>query len=106
VFGLGFGELIVIFVVALLVFGPKRLPELARTLGKSMNEFRRASNDLRRSIMEADTPASPAPPRGPADEVAAAALPAETPRASAPEASVSAEPAAPVRATTPDGSSH
>lgn len=102
-FGLGFGELIVIFVVALLVFGPKRLPELARTLGKSMNEFRRASNDLRRSIMEADTPAAPAPPRGPADEVAAAALPDEAPRASAPEASVAADP---VKAATPDGSSH
>lgn len=104
-FGLGFGELIVIFVVALLVFGPKRLPELARTLGKSMNEFRRASNDLRRSIMETDTPAAPTQPRGPADEVAAAALPAETPRAAAPEGSVAAEPSEPAPAT-PSGSSH
>jgi len=67
----------VIFVVALLVFGPNKLPELARNLGKSLAEFRRASNDLRRTIMEADTP-EPAskPPQGPADEVAAAALPA------------------------------
>jgi sec-independent protein translocase protein TatB len=67
----------VIFVVMLLVFGPHKLPELARNLGKSLAEFRRASNDLRRSIMEADTPAPPPrAPQGPADEVAAAALPA------------------------------
>jgi TatA/E family protein of Tat protein translocase len=75
VFNLGFTEMAVIFVVALLVFGPNKLPELARNLGKSLAEFRRASNDLRRTIMEADTPA-PRPPQGPADEVAAAALPA------------------------------
>ena len=74
-FGLGLQELVVIFVVALLVFGPKRLPEIARNLGKSLAEFRRASNDLRRSIMEPELP--PAAPRGPADEVAAAALPAQ-----------------------------
>lgn len=75
-FNLGFGEMALILVIALLVFGPNKLPELARNLGKSLGEFRRASNDLRRSIMEADQPpAPPAPPRGPADEVAAAALP-------------------------------
>lgn len=66
-----------IFVVALLVFGPNKLPELARGLGKSLAEFRRASNDLRRSILEADTPAPPPkPPQGPGDEAAAAVLPA------------------------------
>ena len=66
----------VIFVVALLVFGPHKLPELARSLGKSLAEFRRASNDLRRSIMEADAPTPPAKaPQGPADEVVAAPLP-------------------------------
>ncbi len=67
----------VIFVVALLVFGPHKLPELARNLGKSLAEFRRASNDLRRSILEADVPApTPKPPQGAADEVAAGAAPA------------------------------
>jgi TatA/E family protein of Tat protein translocase len=76
VFNLGFTEMAVIFVVALLVFGPHKLPELARSLGKSLAEFRRASNDLRRSIMEADaTPPPPQPPLGPADEVVAAPLP-------------------------------
>ena len=39
-----------ILVVALLVFGPKKLPELARMLGRGMGEFRRASNDLRQSL--------------------------------------------------------
>jgi TatA/E family protein of Tat protein translocase len=49
-FGIGGWEMVVICVIALLVFGPKRLPELARTLGKGLAEFRRASSDLRRSI--------------------------------------------------------
>ncbi len=43
-------ELVLILVVALLVLGPKRMPELARTLGKGLNEFRRASSDLRQSL--------------------------------------------------------
>jgi len=47
---IGFPELIVIFVVALLVFGPKRLPELGRSLGRGLSEFRRASSELRSSI--------------------------------------------------------
>ena len=46
----GFPEMIVIFVVALLVFGPKRLPELGRSLGRGLSEFRRASSDLKNSI--------------------------------------------------------
>lgn len=49
-FGIGIQEFGIIVVVALLVFGPKRLPELARTLGRGLGEFRRASNDLRQSL--------------------------------------------------------
>jgi Tat protein translocase TatB subunit len=45
-FGIGMPELLVILVVALVVLGPKRLPELARTLGKAMAEFRRHSTDV------------------------------------------------------------
>jgi TatA/E family protein of Tat protein translocase len=47
---LGFAELAFIFVLALLIFGPKKLPEIGRTLGKGMAEFRKATNDLKRSI--------------------------------------------------------
>jgi len=49
-FGIGPVELAVVLVVALLVMGPKKLPELARTVGRGLAEFRRASNDLRRSM--------------------------------------------------------
>ncbi|HEX6262105.1 MAG TPA: twin-arginine translocase TatA/TatE family subunit [Actinomycetota bacterium] len=44
---LGFGEIIVILLVALLVFGPRRLPEIGRTVGKSLREFRRATTNLK-----------------------------------------------------------
>lgn len=47
---LGIPELIFILVLALLVFGPKRLPEIGRTIGRGMSEFRKASNDLKRTI--------------------------------------------------------
>jgi TatA/E family protein of Tat protein translocase len=46
---LGTTELIVILLVALVVFGPRKLPDLARSLGKSMNEFKRASDDFKRT---------------------------------------------------------
>ena len=46
-------ELLVILVVALIVFGPTRLPELARSLGRAMGEFRRASTDLRETLRDA-----------------------------------------------------
>ncbi len=49
-FGIGPMELVLILVVALLVLGPKRMPQLARTLGRGLGEFRRASNDLRQSL--------------------------------------------------------
>ena len=49
---LGMPELIVIFVIALLVFGPRKLPELGRSLGKSLGEFKRASNELRNTLEE------------------------------------------------------
>lgn len=44
---LGYPEMVFIFVLALLLFGPKKLPELGRTLGKAMTEFRRASSELK-----------------------------------------------------------
>ena len=47
---LGFPELLFILVLALLIFGPKRLPEVGRTIGKGMAQFRRATTDLKRTI--------------------------------------------------------
>src|SRR4051812_33483672 len=47
---LGVPEMIVIFILALLLFGPKKLPELGRTIGKAMTEFRRASNELKQTF--------------------------------------------------------
>lgn len=44
---LGWQEMVVIFLVALVLFGPKKLPELGRTIGKAITEFRRASNELK-----------------------------------------------------------
>jgi sec-independent protein translocase protein TatA len=49
---LGFPELIVIFVIALIIFGPRKLPEIGRSLGKSLAEFKKASNDLRSTLEE------------------------------------------------------
>ncbi|MEE9256915.1 MAG: twin-arginine translocase TatA/TatE family subunit [bacterium] len=47
---IGITELIVIFVVALIVIGPKRLPDLAKTLGKTLRDFKRATSDFQESI--------------------------------------------------------
>jgi sec-independent protein translocase protein TatA len=49
---IGFGEIIILVLIGLIVFGPKRLPEIGRTVGKSMREFRRAAADLRAEIEE------------------------------------------------------
>jgi len=49
---IGIPELIFLFVLALLIFGPRKLPELGRSLGKAMTEFRRASADLRMTVEE------------------------------------------------------
>ncbi len=47
---IGWPEILTILVLALLVFGPRRLPELGRTLGRALSEFRRASSDLKRTL--------------------------------------------------------
>ena len=49
---IGMQELIIIFVIALIVFGPRKLPQLGKSLGKSIAEFKRASNELRNTLEE------------------------------------------------------
>jgi len=69
-FDIGLQELILIFVIALLVFGPKNLPQLGRSLGRAMREFRRASDEFRSTIEtnlhinEPDPVHEPAPVQG------------------------------------------
>ena len=71
---IGMPELIIIFVIALIIFGPRKLPELGRSLGKSLAEFKRASNELKSTLEEEirieeqqrDAKATPAPTAVPA----------------------------------------
>ena len=81
-FGIGFQEMLIILVVVLIFFGPKRLPDLAKSLGKGIAEFKKASEEVRKGIEEAvkeetaaESPKSPEIPPSPAD----AALPATSP---------------------------
>jgi TatA/E family protein of Tat protein translocase len=53
-FGIGMPELLVILGLALIVLGPKRLPEIARALGKGMSEFRRATDELKSELRNLD----------------------------------------------------
>lgn len=65
-FGIGMPELLIIMAVALLILGPKKLPELARSLGRGMAEFRRASTELQKTIatpVDDLTHTDPRPPR-------------------------------------------
>src|SRR5262247_2722140 len=71
-FDIGLQELILIFVIALLVFGPKNLPQLGRALGRAMREFRRASDEFRSTIetnlqINEPDPPPPSPPVQTAD---------------------------------------
>jgi TatA/E family protein of Tat protein translocase len=47
---IGMPEMVIILVIALIIFGPRKLPELGRSLGRSINEFKKASNELRSTL--------------------------------------------------------
>lgn len=93
---LGFPELLFILALALLIFGPRKLPEIGRTIGKAMGEFRRATSDLKRSFdtelaleEESKRPPRPAPAR------------AAEPRSSLPAEAAPAAEGAPAEGTSP-----
>ena len=80
-FDIGLQELVLIFVIALLVFGPKNLPQLGRSLGRAMREFRRASDEFRSTIetnLQMNEP-DPIPPSFPPAVEPTAATPEATP---------------------------
>jgi len=65
---IGMPELMIIFVIALIIFGPRKLPELGRSMGRSLSEFKRASNELRSTLdeeirIEEKEPEPPATPK-------------------------------------------
>ncbi len=74
-FGVGMPELLVILVVALLVLGPKKLPEIARSLGRGMAEFRRASNEFTRTLSASLDEPPAAPPKSSTADAKAAVEP-------------------------------
>jgi sec-independent protein translocase protein TatA len=49
---IGFGEIVVILLLALIIFGPKRLPEMGKTVGKSLRDFRRATTEIKSELRE------------------------------------------------------
>lgn len=55
-FGIGFTELLLILIVALIVLGPEKLPDLAKALGRAYSEFKRAGEELKKNIAEAQAP--------------------------------------------------
>lgn len=75
-FGIGMPEMIIILVIALIVIGPHKLPELAKSLGKGLAEFKKASEGFQRSVQEEANKAEE-PVKDPAPQVQATAHQAE-----------------------------
>ena len=92
-FGIGFQEMLIILVVALIFFGPKRLPDLAKSLGKGIAEFKKASEEVRKGIEDAVKEESLEEAPKPAEDLSAyGKAPGSAP---APEEPAKPEPASP-----------
>lgn len=84
-FGIGMPELLVILAIALIVLGPRKLPEIARALGKGIAEFRRATDELKEELRQAEQEVESSPEATSKDDPSleekaeAPASPAETP---------------------------
>jgi TatA/E family protein of Tat protein translocase len=103
-------ELVIILVIALLILGPGKLPDVGAALGKSIREFRKASSDVQEAVnVNVDTsplPASPAAPTPAAPAAAPAALAPVSPETAAPTAPAAPTPASDAgKGTTPPAAS-
>lgn len=92
---IGMPELVIIFIIALIVFGPRKLPELGKSLGKSLAEFKRASNDLRSTLEEEIRIEDARAEAGGRPQASSASSASSTPKQE--------EPASEVSASTPTG---
>jgi sec-independent protein translocase protein TatA len=102
--GIGGMEMLLVFVIGLLLFGGKGLPDMARTAGKAIREFKKATasvEDQLKRVIEEEEPAAPAPRRAPP---AVYSRPVELPPVPAPDATASPPPAAPATPPPSDGS--
>jgi TatA/E family protein of Tat protein translocase len=104
-FGIGFQEMLIILVVVLIFFGPKRLPDLAKSIGKGIAEFKKASEEVRKGIEEAVKEEPVGEGRNPPDTPATAAggtEPVPQPQESAVPPSAATEAAPPERGAQAD----
>jgi TatA/E family protein of Tat protein translocase len=105
-FGIGFQEMLIILVVVLIFFGPKRLPDLAKSLGKGIAEFRKASDEVRKGIEDAVKEESAPEDPNPAEDLSAYGKApgnvAEPSVPAKPEPAPSTEVPAPVSGTPPE----
>ncbi len=101
----GAWEILIILIVVLLIFGPRRLPEMAKGLGQSVRAFRKEMRDIKEDFSSDEAPDAPGPRRGVSPvtaEEAQAARPPASSASSAPEAPVEAPPSASVDAAAAD----
>ena len=102
---MSFSETIFLFFLALIIFGPKKLPEIARQVGKYMNEFKRASNEFKAQIeqeiahLEVENKQTILPPAAPPEGATSRTLPASMREVSTAEVPATEVPAAEVPAT-------